>query len=58
MMSAKMRELAFQGANTQDIRKEAVKSGMTTLYDDDIHKVLEGITTIEEVFRVAKRVEH
>ena len=27
---------------------------MTTLYDDGIRKVLEGITTLEEVFRVAK----
>ena len=58
MMTSKLRELAFQGANTQDIRKEAIKGGMTTLYDDGIRKVLEGITTIDEVFRVAKRVEH
>jgi type II secretory ATPase GspE/PulE/Tfp pilus assembly ATPase PilB-like protein len=28
---------------------------MTTLYDEGIRKVLEGITTIDEVFRVAKR---
>ncbi len=54
-MSSKIRELAFQGASTQDIRKAAVKGGMTTLYDDGIRKVLEGITTIEEVFRVAKK---
>lgn len=58
MMTSKLRELAFQGANTQDIRREAIKGGMTTLYDDAIRKVCEGITTIEEVFRVAKRVEH
>ena len=30
---------------------------MTTLYNDGIRKVLKGITTIEEVFRVAKKVE-
>lgn len=58
MMGAKMREMAFQGANTQELRKEAIKGGMTTLYDDGIRKVLEGITTIEEIFRVAKRVEN
>jgi type IV pilus assembly protein PilB len=52
-----LRELAFQGATTQDLRKEAVKGGMSTLYDDGIRKVLEGITTIEEIFRVAKRTE-
>jgi type IV pilus assembly protein PilB len=57
LMSAKIRELAFQGASTQDIRKEALRSGMSTLYDDGIRKVLGGITTIEEVFRVAKRSE-
>ena len=30
---------------------------MSTLYDDGIRKVLEGITTIDEVFRVAKKSE-
>jgi type IV pilus assembly protein PilB len=57
MMNSRIREMAFQGAPSQDIRKEAVKGGMSTLYDDGIRKVLEGITTIEEVFRVAKREE-
>jgi type IV pilus assembly protein PilB len=57
MMGPKIRELSFQGAPTQEIRKEAIKAGMTTLYEDGIRKVLEGITTIEEVFRVAKRPE-
>jgi type II secretory ATPase GspE/PulE/Tfp pilus assembly ATPase PilB-like protein len=28
---------------------------MSTLYDDGIRKVLEGTTTIDEVFRVAKK---
>src|SRR3954469_23572830 len=55
MMGSKLRELAFQGANTQDIRKEAIKNGMTTLYEDGIRKVLEGVTTIDEVFRVAAK---
>jgi type IV pilus assembly protein PilB len=58
LMTSKIRELAFQGASTQDIRKAAVKGGMTTLYEDGIRKVLEGITTIEEVFRVSKRTEN
>ena len=57
MMTSKIRELTFQGASTQEIRKEALKGGMDTLYDDGIRKVLEGITTIEEVFRVAKKPE-
>jgi type IV pilus assembly protein PilB len=57
LMSAKVRELAFEGASTQDIRKSAIKQGMTTLYDDGINKAVRGITTVEEVYRVAKRVE-
>ena len=54
-MTAKVRELAFAGATTVEIRKAAVKGGMTTLYEDGINKVLSGITTLDEVFRVSKR---
>ncbi len=57
LMTSKIRELSFQGAATQEIRKEAIKGGMSTLYDDGIRKVLEGTTTLDEVFRVAKKVE-
>ncbi len=57
LMSSKIRELAFQGAPTQEIRRAAVSLGMTTLYGDGINKVMKGITTIDEVFRVAKQVE-
>jgi type IV pilus assembly protein PilB len=54
-MNAKVRELAFQGASTLEIRKAAVKNGMTTLYEDGLNKTMQGITTLEEVFRVSKR---
>lgn len=54
-MSNSVRELAFQGASTAQIREEAVKRGMTVLYNDGIRKVLSGVTTIEEIFRVAKK---
>jgi type IV pilus assembly protein PilB len=57
MMSARIRELAFEGAPTQVIRKTAISLGMTTLYNDGITKVLKGITTVDEIFRVAKKVE-
>ena len=55
-MTATIRELAYRGAPTQEIRKEAIRLGMNTLYDDGILKVLNGTTTLEEVFRVAKKV--
>ena len=54
-MSSGVRELAFQGASTPQIRAEAIKEGMTVLYDDGIRKVLSGVTTIEEIFRVAQK---
>ncbi|MBX7073421.1 MAG: GspE/PulE family protein [Pirellulales bacterium] len=55
MMNSKVRELSFQRASTQEIRKAAVAQGMRGLYQDGIIKVLKGLTTLDEVFRVAKR---
>jgi type IV pilus assembly protein PilB len=55
LMTSKIRELSFQGASTQELRKVAIAQGMHTLYQDGIAKVLKGITTLDEVFRVAKR---
>jgi type IV pilus assembly protein PilB len=55
LMKTKIREMAFQGASTQEIRKVAMANGMKTLYQDGMLKALKGITSIEEVFRVAKR---
>ncbi len=55
LMKSKIREIAFQGGSTQEIRKVAMANGMKTLYQDGMIKAMKGITTIEEVFRVAKR---
>jgi len=54
-MTPRIRQLAFESASTQEIRKAAVDEGMVTLYGDGIKKALAGVTTIEEVFRVAKQ---
>ncbi|MBU0476786.1 GspE/PulE family protein [Patescibacteria group bacterium] len=35
-----------------DLREEAIKKGMVTMYQDGLMKALEGITTVEEVERV------
>jgi type IV pilus assembly protein PilB len=56
-MTAKIRELTFQNATTQEIRSGAIRGGMNTLYRDGMMKVLNGITTFNEVYRVAKRAE-
>jgi type II secretory ATPase GspE/PulE/Tfp pilus assembly ATPase PilB-like protein len=52
-----VREHIFKNSTTAQIRETAIAEGMSTLYQDGIKKVLEGITTIEEVFRVTKQTE-
>ena len=55
LMSSKIRELTFQEAPTEQLRRVAVSNGMRTLYWDGIEKVLRGQTTLEEVLETAKR---
>jgi len=57
LMSSKLREQTFNEAPTEQIRRTAITEGMKTLYWDGIDKVLRGVTTLEEVLRVAKRSE-
>ena len=56
-MTSTIRQMTFEGAPSVHIREAAVKEGMSTLYMDGIDKVLRGITTIDEVFRVSKQSE-
>ncbi|MGC6447641.1 MAG: GspE/PulE family protein [Rubripirellula sp.] len=57
LINNKMRDLMFRGADTKELRIEAIKNGMSTLYADGMLKVIRGITTFEEVNRVAKKTE-
>ena len=43
----------MDGANTNVLRRQALKSGMKSLYQDGIMKALKGLTTVEEVMRVS-----
>jgi type IV pilus assembly protein PilB len=52
-ISPAIREMIVQKAPASAIRKQAVTEGMVTLREDGIQKALKGITTIEEVMRVA-----
>ncbi len=56
-MSSKIRELIFKNASSVELRKMAIQQGMKTLYVDGIRKVLKGLTTLEEIYRNAKRTE-
>ena len=57
MITSKIRELVFANKTAAEIRGVAITEGMATLYLDGLFKVMKGITTLEEVFRVAKRTE-
>ncbi len=48
-----IRQLIFEGASIDSILKAAAVEGMGTLLEDGLNKVAEGITTINEVLRVA-----
>ena len=53
-MNNEIRTLAFERAPTNKIRKAAMAGGMKTLLMDGKLKVLNGITTPEEVIKVAQ----
>ncbi|MEM9410102.1 MAG: GspE/PulE family protein [Planctomycetota bacterium] len=57
MVDSKVRRMIFDNTSTQIIREYAIGAGMTTLFGDGVKKVMEGITTFEEVYRVAKKTE-
>ncbi len=57
LINNRLRELMFKGTTTNVVREEAIKNGMSTLYADGMLKVVRGITTFEEVYRVAKQTE-
>jgi len=47
-------KLILQEANAKDIQTQAIKEGLITIKQDGYLKVLAGITSLEEVLRVAE----
>ncbi len=46
-----LRELIIIGASAMELRRKAIELGMITLRESGLHKIREGITTIEEVVK-------
>ncbi len=46
-----IRDLIMQRASADVVRREAIRRGMTTMFEDGVAKVLAGVTTIDEVLR-------
>lgn len=53
-MTEKIKALITQKADSDEINRQAILDGMTTMLDDGLDKVVAGVTTIREVLRVTK----
>jgi len=53
-MTDPMRTLIMRHATATELRAEAIKQGMVTMYEDGMRKALRGVTTFEEVLRVTR----
>ncbi|MEZ6318815.1 MAG: ATPase, T2SS/T4P/T4SS family [Phycisphaerales bacterium] len=56
-MNAEMRDLAFNLAPVSELRRAALASGMRPLVEDGRLKVLNGVTTPDEIARVSQVAE-
>ena len=54
VMSEEIKELTVAGAPEAEIAAVAREEGMLTLREDGLHKVRDGVTSIEEVARVSR----
>jgi type IV pilus assembly protein PilB len=50
-ITEELRELVLVGASGLELKRKAVDEGMITLRRSGLHKVMDGVTTIEEVVR-------
>lgn len=55
VMDDRLKNLILKTYDANHIRQEALKSRMTTLREDGLRKVIEGRTSLEEVYRVTHR---
>ena len=54
VMDAELRTEVQRRRGSEELRVQATKKGMRTLFDDGIRLVRQGVTTIDEVLRVAR----
>ena len=50
-VTEEIRELILIGASALELRKRAIEDGMITLRESGLHKIRNGVTTVEEVVR-------
>ncbi len=57
VVNGRIREFMFAAKSSAELRIEAINQGMTTLYCDGLRKVISGVSTLDEVYRTAKKTE-
>ncbi|MGB9763066.1 MAG: GspE/PulE family protein [Minisyncoccia bacterium] len=57
-ITPKITEKILHNASKDEIRKTAIDEGMIPLFHDGLLKVMEGITSLEEIIRVAGDIEY
>jgi general secretion pathway protein E len=53
-MTDSLRSMVMKHATATDLRAQAIREGMLTMYEDGLRKALAGVTTFEEVLRVTR----
>ena len=54
VVSETLARMIAKVASKEDLTKQALKEGFVNMFEDGVNKALEGHTTIEEIFRVAR----
>ena len=53
VLSDTLKDFVLNGASAAEIKREAIREGMSTLRRSALNKVLEGKTTLKEVYRIS-----
>ncbi|MBW2416356.1 MAG: Flp pilus assembly complex ATPase component TadA, partial [Deltaproteobacteria bacterium] len=53
VMTDSLREFVLNGASAAEIKQEAIRAGLSSLRRSSLNKVIEGVTTLSEVYRVS-----
>jgi type IV pilus assembly protein PilB len=52
-LTEEIKDFVLNGASTVEIKREAIRGGMTTLRRSALNMLMRDVTTLSEVFRVS-----
>ena len=54
VISETMSRMIARNASKEELTKQAIEEGFISMFEDGVHKALDGKTTIDEIYRVAR----